>query len=118
MDENHQVARDFAVRSLTQAGPAALQAAHGADALRIHDSHVWVVVLSAVDMPVMEGLELLATRNKCYPPLSTLPVIAGAKGSQDQEINQAGRRLYKALSEVLSQAFVVAALAANAGAKA
>jgi two-component system cell cycle sensor histidine kinase/response regulator CckA len=111
--EDDDVVRGFAARSLELAGHRVLLAAHGAEALRILGSQPVGLVLSDIDMPVMGGLELLATMRKLHPHVQVLLMTGEMDGIELHPLLNEGRLLRKPFSGAVLQRFIASALAST-----
>ena len=79
VDDELQLRRLFA-RSLTKAGYTVTEARHGREALELVRQHAFDLVLSDVQMPDMNGLDLLEALHAHYPELP----VALVSGSFDE----------------------------------
>jgi CheY-like chemotaxis protein len=69
--------REMVAEGLAQSGAAMLQAASGAEALRVISRQTPDVLISDIGMPDMDGYELMRKiRTECPPGIRTIPAVA------------------------------------------
>jgi len=87
--DDSPVMRQMVKATLAEAGHTVSQAANGEEALRIAAAQVFDMVITDLNMPVMDGLALIRSLRQ-LPAYSSMPMIA-LTTEATAEIKRAGR---------------------------
>ncbi len=108
MDDD-AILRDTVARGLDRGGHSVHQAENGRDGLAVLEDHAVDVVLTDINMPDMDGIEVIMALGQARPGLPVIAISGGGLMSRELLLESAGAL---GAIEVLAKPFEVADLLA------